>query len=110
MKNIKLEETNESVYGKSIRVSPIMIPEKKFYRVDQNGAPFWMSFSEKKVIDTYWKFYDSGEMKNTKGTHMLIDDEMLGFPKGSWLCIEEVDEGYAIEANVNELEFTITRF
>lgn len=102
MKITAITKTDNSAFGNSIRVSPIMIPNKKIPRVDENDIPYTVEFSEQQVVDSYKKFYETGGTKIANGTHFIIESEMCGFPKGTWVCIEEVDEGYMIEAIVDE--------
>lgn len=98
---MKKTPTKKSDFGKSIKISPIMIPNKKIYRTDLEGTSFIMEFNDQQVVNLYLEFHKTSGTKIAKGNDFILGSEAFGFPKGSWVYVDEDDKIYRIEAYID---------
>lgn len=50
-------------------VSPVLIPDKLIYRVDDNGNPFYVKFSKETIDELAWNFLLNGRCSNVNIGH-----------------------------------------
>jgi hypothetical protein len=101
VKNIT--KTNESAWGDSIKISPLLIPNKDLPRVDADGNSFIISFTEEQIKTIYDNWVETSSTQPLNS--FILQNELLDYPAGTWVIIDETTEGYSIECIIDCEEF-----